>query len=251
MRLACIYEQMKPGIFRTLAQDTLLFANKDELKQRAEELLEKIIECAKQILPKTVLEKRLSSNSLYQKILSTSNEIFLIEQSQNLSILTLGKYLKKQVLPIRFNFSFEVRAWLQNPENQKHLDEVQSINLKGMGLSGEIPKEIALFRNLTYLDVRDNKFTSIASEILRLKNLTTIDAAYNCISEVPILTDSNVETFNLKYNEFRMTYEEFIATVPDERILYSILTTREGTVQFASNPRNSPMWGRKRGAACI
>jgi|GEM_PF-4827229 len=250
MSLACIYEQMKPG-FKNLAQDTLLFANKDELEKNAKKLLEKIIECAKQILPKAVLENRLSSNSLYQKILSISNEIFLIEQSQNLPILALGSCLKNQGLPIKYKFSFEVRAWLNDPDNQKHIDKVKSIDLKGMSLSGEVPKEIALCRNLTQLDVRDNRFTSIASEILRLENLILIEGAYNCISEFPILTDSNIKKINLRYNEFRMTYQEVLATVPDERIVYSTLTTREGTVQFASNPRNSSIWGRKRGAACI
>jgi Leucine-rich repeat (LRR) protein len=83
--------------------------------------------------------------------------------------------------------------------------EVTHLSIFNVRLNGAFPKEIFMFKNLEYLDIRENGLSAVPDEIKELKNLTYLDIRYNELTELPGGFNglAKLERLYLGYNSFR------------------------------------------------
>ena len=101
---------------------------------------------------------------------------------QDVPVVTSEKELN-DVLTKKFAFT-ERAAYYELSDAVAHADQVTTLKLNRLGLT-EIPKEIALFKNLVELDLSNNKITSIGGKLSGLNNLQVLNLSSNALTEVP------------------------------------------------------------------
>jgi Leucine-rich repeat (LRR) protein len=120
--------------------------------------------------------------------------------------LTL-KMLKKflSILLVLTSFSInaqKTKLYLSLADALKQPEQVYKLSLVGKNLK-EVPVSIIKFKNLEFLDLRENQLTEIPKNICKLKNLTELRLNDNKIKELPksIGRLTKLETLNLSKNE--------------------------------------------------
>lgn len=95
------------------------------------------------------------------------------------------------------------QPYLENPET------VDSMDLSTIGIRELIP-ELALFENLEYLNLSDNRLSEIPEILFKLPKLKTLILSYNLIDEVDFINNSNIRYLDLSHN--RITHSKTSGT---------------------------------------
>lgn len=91
--------------------------------------------------------------------------------------------IELEEFPVDFKAD-QIRKWLNDPNNAKHIRSVASLNLNHCKLTS-LPPEITLFTQLKWLYLSGNRLTSLPQEITILKELYALDLSRNHFSSRP------------------------------------------------------------------
>lgn len=119
-------------------------------------------------------------------IISCIQEVEELEQQLNEHDQFLG--ILWAALPISDKPSFEtvaeIREWFEDAQNQSVLDTVTVLDFENCELT-QISKELIKLRNLESLNISANKFSRLPPSIGQLKNLKKLKAEANHLTELP------------------------------------------------------------------
>ena len=99
------------------------------------------------------------------------------------SLKTLANKLRRQLPTLPQDEVEEIRAWLENPDNQDLVEGITEVDLSACELK-VIPPEIAYFTNLEIIDLSYNNIKEIPSQIGALVNLIKLDLLDNEIDTI-------------------------------------------------------------------
>lgn len=99
--------------------------------------------------------------------------------SDLLTIERLNKQLHRPLKPIK-KVSWITKGYVINELNQ-----VTHISIFKARLNGLIPPEVFEFKNLQYLDIRENKLEQLPDDIGKLTKLEYLDARINNLTSLP------------------------------------------------------------------
>jgi len=90
-------------------------------------------------------------------------------------------------------------------------EQAIELDLSGRGLT-QLPKKIAMLKNLKVLDLSNNKLEYLPKSFTQLKNLKTLDLSYNDLSDLPkeFVHLRELTQLNLSYNKLAKLPEEVI-----------------------------------------
>jgi len=109
--------------------------------------------------------------------------------SQDMAVIALKKALVNEIQGVESLTRLEnkpevIRSWLNASENQKVLESITRLRLKGTDLF-VIPEEIKVLTNLSYLSLANNQIEEIPPGIFsNLKNLKELNLFDNQITEI-------------------------------------------------------------------
>ena len=125
------------------------------------------------------------------------------------SLKTLANKLRAQLPTLPQDDVEEIRAWLENPDNQGLIRDITEVDLRLCKLE-VIPPEIAYFTNLQVIDLSSNNIKEIPSQMGVLVDLIRLDLEDN---EIDTITP---EIRNLQLLEELILGNNKLTSIPDE-----------------------------------